>query len=175
MAAWGTAAGLLLLPLVAMQFSDEVDWTVGDFVFAGLMIGSVGLALELTVSRTRSLAYRAAVGFALAAAFLLIWVNGAVGIIGSENEDANLMYFGVLAVGFVGTALAMLRPNGMVWAMTATAIAQALVGVGAVIAGLGTSGQIWPWDVLGATGFFTALWLIAAALFRKAAQEPPRG
>ena len=37
--------------------------------------------------KTGDAAYRTAVGVALAAAFLLIWVNGAVGIIGSENND----------------------------------------------------------------------------------------
>ena len=43
-------------------------------------------------------AYRWAVGVALAAAFILFWVNGAVGIIGADGDDANSMYYGVLAV-----------------------------------------------------------------------------
>ncbi|RYY32003.1 MAG: hypothetical protein EOP59_19865, partial [Sphingomonadales bacterium] len=46
---WGGIAALMLTPAVAMQFTDEVNWTVGDFLFAALMFGSVGLAIELTV------------------------------------------------------------------------------------------------------------------------------
>ncbi len=52
------------------------------------------------------MAYRFAVGVALAAAFLLVWMNLAVGLIGSEDNPANLMYFGVLAVGFIGAIIA---------------------------------------------------------------------
>ena len=57
-------------------------------------------------------AYRAAAGFALAAAFLLVWVNGAVGIIGTENNDANLLYVGVFGVGFFGALIARFDPLG---------------------------------------------------------------
>ena len=76
--AWAIAALLLLLPLFAMQFTDEVDWTAFDFVFMGVLLGGVGLALELVVRKTRNAAYRTAAGVALATSFLLIWINGAV-------------------------------------------------------------------------------------------------
>jgi peptidoglycan/LPS O-acetylase OafA/YrhL len=89
--AWTTAGLLLLLPLIAMRFTDEVAWTGTDFVFAAALMLVVGGALELTVRKTGNSAYRAAVAVALAAAFLLIWVSGAV-IIGDETDDANLMY-----------------------------------------------------------------------------------
>src|ERR687895_1776065 len=69
MAAWSAAALLLLLPLVAMQFTDEVNWTVADFVVAGALLFGVGVPFELAVRKTRDAAYRAAVGVALAAVF----------------------------------------------------------------------------------------------------------
>ena len=46
---WSLAGSVLLIPLVAMQFTKEVQWTVGDFMFAALLIGLVGTAFELAV------------------------------------------------------------------------------------------------------------------------------
>ena len=119
-------------------------------------------------------AYKSAVGVALVAAFFLFWVNGAVGIIGTSRNDANLMYAGVLAVGGIGAIIARFQPHGMAYALFATALAQALVAVFALIAGLGSTAPIWPRDILMLTGFFVALWLGSAWLFRKAAREQPR-
>ena len=97
---------ILLLPFIAMQFTDEVVWDLADFVAAGVLLFGTGLAYELMARKGGTVAYRAAAGVALATVFLLVWVNGAVGIIGSENNDANLMYFGVLAVGIIGAIIA---------------------------------------------------------------------
>lgn len=98
-AGWGAAVALVLLPWLAMQVTDEAIWGLADFVVAGLMLAGVGATFEAAVRRTGDRCYRAAVAVALAAAFLRIWVNGAVGIIGSEENPANLLYNGVLAVG----------------------------------------------------------------------------
>ena len=125
----------------------------------------------LKAKRPDNTAYRTAVGLALLAALLLFWVNGAVGIIGSENNDANLMYAGVLAIGLIGAVIARFEPQGMARAMLATAVAQALVAVIALVAGWGSSGPIWPRDVIGATAIFVTLWLVSAWLFRRAALD----
>jgi hypothetical protein len=170
-AAWAGAALVLVLPLVAMQFSDEVNWGVGDFVFAGALLLGTGITYELAVRKTGNRAYRAAVAIALAAAFILIWVNAAVGLIGSEDDPANVMYGGVLAIGIIGAILARFQAQGMARAMLATALAQALVGVIALVAGWGATGPRWPLDVLGLTGFFVALFGGSAWLFQKAARE----
>jgi hypothetical protein len=164
-AAWTAAALLLLLPLVAMQFTDEVNWDVTDFAFAGALLVGTGITYELAVRKTGDTAYRAAIGVALAAAFILVWVNGAVGIIGTEREDANLMYGGVLAVGIIGAIIARFQAHGMARALLATALAQALVAVIALLAGLGGPGKI-----LILNGFFVALFVGSAWLFRKAAR-----
>ena len=118
---------------------------------------------ELAARMTGNSAYRAAVGLAVAAAFILVWMNLAVGIIGTEDNPANLMFGGVPAVGIVGAVIARLQPHGMARALVATALAQALVAVIALAAGLGYT--------LVLTAFFVALWLTSARLFRKAAQE----
>lgn len=168
---WGTAALMLLLPLLAMQVTDEVDWDVADFAIFGAMLVGAGGAYELAARMTGNNAYRAAVGVALAAAFILVWMNLAVGIIGTEDNSANLMYGGVLAVGIIGAVIARFQPDGMARALFATALAQVLVAVIALIAGLSSPGPIWPRDILILTGFFAALWLISAWQFRKAARE----
>jgi hypothetical protein len=93
-AAWTVAALMLLLPLVAMRFTDEVSWDETDFILAGALIGGAGLTFELAARATANHAYRAAVGVALAAAFLLIWLNLAVGIVGTEDNPFNLMFGG---------------------------------------------------------------------------------
>src|SRR5215218_3169731 len=85
-AGWVGAAVILLLPLVAMQFSSEVHWSFGDFVVMGALLGGSGLALELATQKSTSLAYRFGATFAVAAAFLLIWVNLAVGFLGDEGN-----------------------------------------------------------------------------------------
>ena len=169
-AAWGIAAAFILLPLFAMQVTDEVDWNLADFAVAGALVVGVGVTYELAARMTANSAYRAAVGVALAAAFILVWMNLAVGLIGTEDNPANLMYGGVLAVGIVGAVKARFQPHGMARALVATALAQALVALIALIAGLGSPASP-PLEILGVTALFSVLWLIPAWLFRKAARE----
>ena len=168
---------ILLLPLIAMQYTDEVVWDLADFVVAGVLLFGTGLAYELMARKGGTVAYRAAVGIALATVFLLVWVNGAVGIIGSENNDANLMYFGVLAVGIIGAIIARLQPLGMARALFVTALAQALVPVIAL-----TIWQPTSWGAAGVFGvfvlnaFFVMLLVGSALLFKRAAyaeEVPP--
>jgi hypothetical protein len=165
-AIWGTAALLLLSPWVAMRFTGEVAWGLADFAVFGAMLFVACGTYELAANLTRNPSYRAAVGVAIGAAFILVWLNLAVGIIGNEGHPANWMYGGVLAVGLSGAILARFQPPGMARALVWTAGAQALVAVIALLAGWGT---LLAWAML--TGFFVALWLTSARLFRKAARE----
>ena len=168
-------AFILMLPLLAMQVTDQVVWDLADFAVAGALLVGTGLMYELAARKAGNIAYRAAVGVALAAALLLVWLNFAVGVIGTEDDLANLMYVGVLAVGIIGAIIARFRPPGMARALFATALAQALVAVIALIFGLGSSLSP-PVEILGLNGFFVALFLGSAWLFRNAAREqPPAG
>ena len=173
---WAVVVALILLiPLVAMQFTSEVNWTLSDFVFAGALLFGTGLTYELVARKAGGIAYRAAVGVALAAAFLLVWINGAVGIIGNEDNPANLMYGGVLAVGSIGAMIARFQPQGMARALFATALAQMLVPVIALI--------VWRPSLDDAPGivgvfmlnaFFVMLFVVSALFFRRAARERNR-
>ena len=174
-AAWGTAAALLLLiPFVLTLLGDGVDgqgwhWKLGDFIFAFVLLFGTGLAYELMARKSDHSAYRCAVGIAVVSALLLVWVNAAVGIIGDDNP-ANLMYFGVIVVGIIGAIIARQQPHGTARTLFVMAMAQMLVPVIALI--------IWKTDfapgvvgVFALNGFFAALWLLSAWLFRKAARE----
>jgi hypothetical protein len=122
--------------------------------------------------KTDNTAYRFAIGVALAAAVMLVWLSLGVGIIGRDGDPANLMYFGVLAVGIVGALIARFRPRGMARALFATALAQTLVALIALTAGLG-----YPWsgplELSLLNGFFVALFVGSAWLFRRAADGRP--
>ena len=168
------AAFILLLPLLGMQITDEVVWDLADFAIAGALLVGTGLTYELAARKMGDIAYRAAVGVALAAAFILVWANLAVGLIGAEDELANLMYIGVLAVGIMGAIIARLQPHGMARALFATALAQTLVTVIALVAGMHQYPGSSVSEILIVNVFFVALWAGSALLFRNAALELPR-
>ena len=97
-------------------------------------------------------------------------MNLAVGVIGTSGDPANSMYIGVLFVGMIGAIIARLRPHGMVRALIAMALVQALVAAIALIAGLGYPASP-PLEILGVNGLFVALFVGSALLFRYAGRE----
>jgi hypothetical protein len=81
-------AFILLLPLVAMQITDEVDWGVADFVFAGALLGGTGLLLELAARNPGKVVYRVATTAIGIAAILL----------GEADDAPGLVLFGGLLI-----------------------------------------------------------------------------
>ena len=160
----GTAAALLLVPLIA-----RFPWTLSDYVFAAVLFALVGGGFELAVRASSSGAYRGGVAVALAASFLLIWLNAAVGIIGNEDNPANLMFFVVILIALAGAIVARFRADGMARAMAVAAIAQGLVAAIAFIGHLGAHEPPGPGGVVMLIGAFAAMWALSAWLFRRAA------
>ncbi len=76
----GTAL-LLLVPLVAMQFTNEVAWGVGDFVAAAALLFGSGMAYALAARRARNTWHRVAVGALTLAVLAVVWAELAVGVI----------------------------------------------------------------------------------------------
>ena len=126
-------AFVLSIPAVAMLFTGEVQWTAFDFVLMGALIFGAGMAYGVISRLAPEAPYRYGTAIAIATGFLLIWINGAVGIIGSEDNPANVLYLGVLLVAAFGAVLARFRPGGMARALFVTAAAQALVPVIALL------------------------------------------
>ena len=75
---------LLLIPLIAMLFTDEVNWTVLDFVVAAILLLGTGLMCELVMRKINQIKYRIAICIILLAALVLIWAELAVGIFGTS-------------------------------------------------------------------------------------------
>lgn len=69
---------ILLVPLVAMQFTSQVHWQLNDFIIAGALIFGTGLLLDF--ARRKAGKYRLAVILSIILFFLYIWAELAVGI-----------------------------------------------------------------------------------------------
>lgn len=78
-----TASILLLTPLVAMQFTDEVDWSISDFVIMGILLFGTGLICELIMRKITDIKKRIVVCGIILFGFFLIWAELAVGIFGT--------------------------------------------------------------------------------------------
>lgn len=77
------AASLLLIPFIAMFFTDEVNWDAFDFIVAGLLLTGTGLACEILLRQFKTREQRIlGIGITLVVLFL-VWVEMAVGIFGS--------------------------------------------------------------------------------------------
>jgi hypothetical protein len=86
---------VLLMPLVAMQFTDEVDWGVFDFVFAGALLAGVGVLCELAARKPANFAYRA-----------IATAIGVAAIVAGQADDAPglVLFGGLLIVGTIALA-----------------------------------------------------------------------
>jgi hypothetical protein len=159
---WGAAAFLLALPAIAMQFTGEVDWDVRDFTVMGVMLATACGACELAARASTNGAYRIAAVIAVGTAFLTVWANLAVGMIGSEGNPYNLVFAGVIALALLGSIVVRFEANGMARVMILAAAVQAAAGAAGLAA-----------DPRGAlfTMAFSAPWLLSALMFRLAARQ----
>ena len=168
---------ILLIPLVLqLTIGTGVDgqgfnWKPGDFLFAGVLIFGTGLTYKLVTRKSGDVIYRVAIGFALATGFFLIWANMAVGIIGSEDNPVNLLYFLVLFVGIIGAFISRFRPHGLSLTMFAMALAQAIVAATALAGGFYQSSPSSVFQILIVNGLFITLFVVSAMLFKYAVQE----
>ncbi len=166
---WSLVAVILLTPAIAMQFTDDVAWTAGDFLFAAVLLIGTGLLAEWVVRHSSDTAYRMGAGVALMATLLLAWSNAAVGFVGAGANTANILYVALLGMVVVGSFVAGFRAPGMAKAMIAAAVGQGLVLCVAFAMDLVQPEETRILVLL--TLFFIALWSAAAALFTKAARR----
>lgn len=167
------ATSLLLVPIIGMQTSDGWVWGLSDFIFAWVVFMITGLASAFLARQKGNLFYRAGVGLAVFAAFLLFWVNAAVGLIGDGETSANLLYFGVLGTEILGIIMAKFDPRGMANALYATALMQIAVPV--IAYGVWGSALNEPmFTLVAGNAFFVMLFVGSALLFQRAAMQPAR-
>jgi hypothetical protein len=161
-----STALVLSVPLVAQQFTDEVNWSVADFLVMGVLIFSAGLSYVLITRYVTNIVHKAAIVMALGSTFLMIWANLAVGLIGSGPNPGNLMYLGVIAVGFIGTFFSRFTPAGMERTLYAMALAVVLLAIIALATNMQQYAGSSVVEIIGVNGFFTVLFGISGLLFR---------
>jgi len=74
---------LLLIPLIAMQFTSQVNWSPFDFLVMGILLLSTGLITELVLRKVKKIEHRIALCMAILVTLFLIWAELAVGIFGT--------------------------------------------------------------------------------------------
>jgi hypothetical protein len=159
-------ASLLAIPLIAMQFTNQVNWSVGDFVIMGILLFTTGSAFVIITRHTANLANRAAFAAAIGSTFLMIWANAAVGLIGAGPHWGNFMYAGVVATVLIGTYLSRFTAQGMERTMFATSFTLLLVAAIALMANMDEYPGSSVVEILAVNGFFCALYFVAGLLFR---------
>jgi hypothetical protein len=163
---------LLLIPLTAKLFVPGMLWSPGDFLAASILLFGAGLTFVLISRMNDNTAYRLAAGVGVAAGLLLVWANMAVGLVGSEDNPANLLYLGVLAVALIGAVVARFQPLGMSNAMFAASLTYLVVTAIALFVwtptGAAAEPQVKLLNVLVANGAFAAIWAVSGWLFRRA-------
>jgi hypothetical protein len=166
------ATGLLIVPLTASFFVDGWLWTTFDYVFAWVVFSLVSLGLTLVATGANGFAYKAAGTIAVLTAFLLIWINAAVGIIGDGDllDSPNGLYVAVILGAIMAAVRTRLDSRRMSRVLYGTAMALALIPL--------ISYLIWPPSVISwspgvlpvfvLNGFFVLSFVISGLLFRRA-------
>lgn len=74
---------MLIIPLIAMQFTKEVDWDIYDFIVMGILLSGTGLLFELVLRTIEGTTKRLILCAAILFLFFITWAELAVGIFGS--------------------------------------------------------------------------------------------
>ena len=156
-----------MIPL-SMQFTDEIQWN--EAIAYIVILLAVGGVYELWQwLKTRDRTYRIAFGVGLAGVLFLGWVSGAVGIIGSENQPVNLLYWAVPVIGLIGSLISRFKPRGMALTLFAVALVQFLVPVVALTISPEVSwGNVGVIGVFVTNSLFAVMFVVSALLFRRA-------
>lgn len=165
-------ASILMIPFLAMLFTDEVNWTASDFLIMGTILIATGLTYVFISSKSSLKTYKFALGLAIVTGFLLLWSNLAVGIIGAETNPLNLLYIGVFLVGITGAWVSRFQAKGMFTTLLLVTATQILIPVIALI--LEQSSLQEPPGMVGVfiiNLIFGALFALSALLFWFAARQ----
>lgn len=167
-AAWLTAAGLISVPIGVQMIHGPFGWSLSDFIFAAFILSAGCFLFDWAARSAPSLTYLAGAGAGLVAGFGLLVVNGAVGLVGAEDEPHNLLLGVVLLVAICGSVVAQVKPPIMAKAMMAAALTHIVISVALLVRAGGMSDGDARMEVVGLS-VFAGMWLASAWLFRSAA------
>jgi hypothetical protein len=122
-------AGILLIPVWGNLYVDGWNWSDFDFVFAGIVLFGLSFLFELARKKAgNSTAYKMGAGLALLTIFFLLWINGAVGIIG-DGDNVSVIYMLVPLTLIVGSAIARFKSRGLSLVLFAAAFVQFMIPI----------------------------------------------
>lgn len=156
---------LLSVPLIAMQFTTEVDWGLADFIIMGLLIFSTGASYVLITRFASNFLYRAAIALSLGTTLFMIWANLAVGLIGSGPTLFNFSYIGVIAVVIVGSIRTRFNAIGMERVMYAACFVLTLIAVISLLTNANEFSGSSAKEIIAVNAFFVILYAVAGSLF----------
>ncbi|MCK6617974.1 MAG: hypothetical protein L6Q51_10045 [Cyclobacteriaceae bacterium] len=157
---------LLAVPLIAMQFTTAVHWSVFDFFVMGLIIFSTGLVYVIVTRNVPGAINRLAVASAIGSTLLLVWANLAVGLIGGGPNPGNLMYIGVVGVIIVGTYLSRFTAKGMERTMLAASASVIVLAMLALLFNMQNYPGSSIGEIIGVNAFFAGVFAVSGLLFR---------
>ena len=156
----------LCIPFVAMQFTDEVNWSPGDFIIMAVLIFATGFSYIMLTRSSANILNRIAFALAIGSTFFLMWANLAVGLIGFGHHTANLMYAGIPAIVILGTFLSRFTAKGMERVMFTASVTLVLFIVIQLLAKMYQYPGSSVIEIIGVNGFFAILFAVAGLLFR---------
>lgn len=159
---------ILMIPLIAMQFTPEVDWNATDFIIMGALLFITGMSYVMVTRYMPGFVGRLAWAGLIGTTFLMIYVNAAVGLIGSGPHAGNLMYTGVIAVVVVGAFLAKNSPRGMEITAFAAVGTILLIAIVQYFLGADSFAQGSLTDIVLVNGFFAMAYTVTGLLFKRA-------
>ncbi len=71
---------ILLIPFSALQFTNEVNWTIFDFIAAGILLFGTGLVIEFVIQKVKKSNHRIIICIVILLTLALVWIELAVGI-----------------------------------------------------------------------------------------------
>lgn len=80
---YSAVAVILSIPLIAMQFTNEVNWTASDFLIMGVLLFATAFAVDLVLKKVKTFKSRLILVLGIVALLMIIWAEMAVGIFGS--------------------------------------------------------------------------------------------
>ena len=167
---WGAAGALVLVAVLAIEAVRQGEYAL--VIMAGLF--AFGCAIvERGTQTAAAWAYRGGAVLAMLTGLGQVYMNLAVGLIGSEDDPINLMFFAIVLLALLGSLGVRARAGAMVWVMGVAALTQLVAGVVGMVFQIGLT-EPRPEGVAFLTVYFAGLWLNAAALFRTAARQERR-
>ena len=74
---------ILSIPLMAMQFTEEVNWTISDFLVMGILLFTTVFTIDFVLKKFKTLKSRLILTVGIVVLLALVWADLAVGIFGS--------------------------------------------------------------------------------------------